>query len=125
MAENKEEKIEEPKIEILPEITIDDFSKVDIRVGKVLEGKAHPDAKKLLVFSIDTLDKVRTIVSGIANDYQPEDLIGKNVLVIVNLKPVKLRGIMSEGMILAGETRDGKLRVIEASKELKPGDKVS
>jgi methionyl-tRNA synthetase len=78
-----------------------------------------------LVFSIDTLDKVRTIVSGIANDYQPEDLIGKNVLVIVNLKPVKLRGIMSEGMILAGETRDGKLRVIEASKELKPGDKVS
>ncbi|HQN74943.1 MAG TPA: methionine--tRNA ligase subunit beta, partial [Bacillota bacterium] len=112
-------------IEILPEITIDDFAKVDIRVGKVLEGKAHPDAKKLLVFTINTGDKVRTIVSGIAQDYKPEDLVGKNVLVICNLKPVKLRGILSEGMILAGEEKSGKLHVIEAQKAMKPGDKIS
>jgi methionyl-tRNA synthetase len=128
MEQNKapQVEIEEPeKIEVLPEITIDDFAKVDIRVGKVLEGKAHPDAKKLLVFTINTGDKVRTIVSGIAQDYKPEDLVGKNVLVICNLKPVKLRGILSEGMILAGEEKSGKLRVIEAQKEMKPGDKIS
>lgn len=128
MEQNKapQVEVEEPeKIEILPEITIDDFAKVDIRVGKVLEGKAHPDAKKLLVFTINTGDKVRTIVSGIAQDYKPEDLIGKNVLVICNLKPVKLRGIISEGMILAGEEKSGKLHVIEAAKEMKPGDKIS
>jgi methionyl-tRNA synthetase len=85
----------------------------------------HENAKKLLVFTIDTGDKIRTVVSGIASDYKPEDLIGKNVLVIANLKAVKLRGIMSEGMILAAENEDGKLFVIEADKHLKPGDKVS
>ena len=126
MDSNKTEtKPEEKLIEILPEITIDDFAKVDIRVGKVLEGTLHPDAKKLLVFKIDTLDKIRTIVSGIANDYKPEDLVGKNVLVVCNLKPVKLRGIMSEGMILAGENQDKKLHVIEAASTMKPGDKIS
>jgi len=125
MEANKQVELEEPKIEILPEITIDDFAKVDIRVGKVLEGKPHPDAKKLLMFTIDTGDKKRSIVSGIANDYDPKDLVGKNVLVVCNLKPVKLRGILSEGMILAGEDKQGKLHVIEASLEMKPGDKIS
>ena len=125
MEANKQVELEEPKIEILPEITIDDFAKVDIRVGKVLEGKPHPDAKKLLMFTIDTGDKKRSIVSGIANDYDPKDLVGKNVLVVCNLKPVKLRGILSEGMILAGEDKQGKLYVIEASLAMKPGDKIS
>lgn len=126
MDQNRKPQIEEkPKPEILPEITIDDFAKNDIRVGKVLEGKNHPDAKKLLVFSIDTGDKVRSIVSGIANDYKPETLVGKNVLVVCNLKPAKLRGILSEGMILAGEDKDGKLYVIEANKNMEPGDKIS
>lgn len=125
MEQNKKPVVEEKKIEILPEITIDDFAKVDIRVGKILEGKNHPDAKKLLVFSINTGDKIRTIVSGIANDYKPKDLVGKNILVICNLKPVKLRGILSEGMLLAGEDNNGKLYVIEASKQMKPGDKIS
>ncbi|MDT8336635.1 MAG: methionine--tRNA ligase [Candidatus Izemoplasmatales bacterium] len=126
MDQNRKPQIEEkPKPEILPEITIDDFAKNDIRVGKVLEGKNHPNAKKLLVFSIDTGDKVRSIVSGIANDYKPETLVGKNVLVVCNLKPVKLRGIISEGMILAGENKDGKLYVIEVNKNMEPGDKIS
>ena len=125
MEANKQVEPEEPKIEILPEITIDDFAKVDIRVGKILEGKPHPDAKKLLMFTIDTGDKKRSIVSGIANDYDPKDLVGKNVLVVCNLKPVKLRGILSEGMILAGEDKQGKLYVIEASLTMKPGDKIS
>jgi methionyl-tRNA synthetase len=125
MDANKDVKEEKRVVTVLPEITIDDFSKVDIKVGKVLEGREHENAKKLLVFSIDTGDKVRTIVSGIANDYKPEDLVGKNVLVITNLKPVKLRGILSEGMILAGENESGKLSVIEADNRLNPGDKVS
>jgi methionyl-tRNA synthetase len=125
MDSNKVQEPEVPKIEILPEITIDDFAKVDIRVGKVLEGKPHPDAKKLLAFTIDTGDKLRSIVSGIANDYDPKDLVGKNVLVVCNLKPVKLRGVLSEGMILAGEDKQGKLYVIEASLGMKPGDKIS
>jgi methionyl-tRNA synthetase len=125
MDANKVQEPEAPKIEILPEINIDEFAKVDIRVGKVLEGKPHPDAKKLLVFTIDTGDKKRSIVSGIANDYDPKDLVGKNVLVVCNLKPVKLRGILSEGMILAGEDKQGKLYVIEASLGMKPGDKIS
>ncbi|MDY0139391.1 MAG: methionine--tRNA ligase [Candidatus Izemoplasmatales bacterium] len=120
--------VKEPKkkeIEILPEITFDDFSKIDIRVGKVLEGKSHPDADKLLVFKIDTGDKVRTIVSGIAKYYKPDDLVNKNVLVVCNLKPVKLRGILSEGMILAGENSAKKLYVVEASNDMEPGDKIS
>jgi methionyl-tRNA synthetase len=125
MEENVVVEKEEPKVEILPEISFDDFSKIDIRVGKVLEGKPHPDANKLLVFKIDTGDKVRTIVSGIAKHYQPEDLVGKNILVICNLKPVKLRGIVSEGMVLAGEDKEGKLYVMEADMKLNPGDKVS
>lgn len=118
-----QEPVVEP--EKLNEISIDDFAKVAIRVGKIIEGNPHPDAKKLLVFKIDTADKIRTVVSGIATDYKPEDLIGKNVLVVVNLKPVKLRGILSEGMILAAEDEKGKLFVIEADNHLKPGDKIS
>ncbi len=126
MEENNPKEPDEPKmIEVFPEISIDDFSKIDIRVGRIIAGRAHEKAEKLLVFQIDTGDKVRTIVSGIANDYSPDELVGKNVLVIVNLKPVKLRGILSEGMILVASSTLEKLFVIEANNELKPGDKVS
>ena len=111
-------------VEIKPEITIDDFDKIDIVVGKILEAKAHENAKKLLVFKIDTGDKVRQVVSGIAEHYQPTELIGKKVLVVANLKSVKLRGELSEGMILCGETEDHKLKVIEANSALEPGDHV-
>jgi methionyl-tRNA synthetase len=125
METNKNVTPEKKKIEILPEINIDDFSKIDLRVGKVVEGSFHENAKKLLVFKIDTGDKIRTIVSGIAEAYKPEDLVGKNVIVVANLKPVKLRGILSEGMILAGENEAKESVVIEPDKKLNPGDKVS
>lgn len=125
MEANKEVKPIKKEIEILPEISIDDFSKIDLRVGKVLEGDYHENAKKLLVFKIDTGDKVRTICSGIAEAYQPEDLIGKNVVVVTNLKPIKLRGVLSEGMILAGENEAKELVVVEVDNKLNPGDKVS
>ena len=81
-------------------ITLDDFDKLDIRVGEVLESKVHPDAKKLLVSRIDTKDKVRTVVSGIKEHYDPSELVGKKVVVLCNLKPVKIRGVESEGMVL-------------------------
>jgi methionyl-tRNA synthetase len=118
--------VEEPKVEpILSEIEFDDFTKIDIRVGKILECKKHENAKKLLVSRIDTGDRIRNIVSGIAEFYEPEDLVGKLVQVVVNLKPVKLRGELSEGMVLCGENNNKELFVIEVSNKLMPGDKIS
>jgi len=82
-------------------ITIDDFDKVDLRVAKVLEVKKHPNADKLLVLQLEVGDETRQVVSGIAKYYEPEDLVGKNVILVYNLKPIKLRGIESHGMVLA------------------------
>ncbi len=119
-------KEDKPEIKpILPEITIDDFGKVDIRAGKIIEARNHKDATKLLVLKIDTGDKVRNIVSGIAEYYQPENLVGKTVAVIANLKPVKLRGELSEGMILAGENHKKELVVVFLDNSLNPGSKIS
>lgn len=83
-------------------ISIDDFDKVELRVGKVLECKKHPKADKLLVSQVKIGPEVRQIVSGIATWYKPEDMVGKDVIVVCNLAPVKLRGVESQGMILAG-----------------------
>lgn len=88
------------------EITIDDFNKIELRVAKVLECEQHPKADKLLVFKLKVGSEERQIVSGIAKFYKPEDLIGKNLVVVLNLKPVKLRGVVSEGMILSAATED-------------------
>lgn len=84
-------------------ITIDDVDKVDLRVAKVLEAKKHPDADKLLVLQLEVGDEKRQVVSGIAKYYNPEELIGKDVILVYNLKPIKLRGIESHGMILAAD----------------------
>ncbi|MHA7942287.1 methionine--tRNA ligase [Formosa sp. 3Alg 14/1] len=90
-------------------ITFDDFSKLDLRVGTILEAEKMPKAKKLLVLKVDTGIDVRTIVSGIAESFTPEDVVGKRVTVLVNLAPRALRGVDSEGMILMTETAEGKL----------------
>lgn len=93
---------EEPKAEVEPNyISIDDFAKVELKVGLVLESNRVEGADKLLVSKIKIGDEVRQIVSGIANFYAPEEFVGKKVAVVTNLKPVKLRGVLSEGMILA------------------------
>lgn len=84
-----------------PEITIDDFGKIDLRVAKIEACKAHPNADKLLILSLKVGNEKRQVVSGIAKFYKPDDLIGKNVVIVANLKPVKLRGELSQGMILA------------------------
>ena len=107
------------------EISYDDFAKVDFVVGKVLECKNHPDADKLLVFSVDIgEDKPRTIISGIKKWYEPSDLVGKNVIVVKNLAPRKMRGIESQGMILSAEF-DEDLSILTTLSDMKPGSKVS
>ena len=90
-------------------ISFDDFTKLDMRVGTIIEAEKMPKAKKLLVLKVDTGIDVRTIVSGIAESFTPEEIIGKQVTVLVNLAPRPLRGVNSEGMILMTENNDGKL----------------
>lgn len=105
-------------------IAFEDFTKLDIRVGTVLECTKVPKADKLLQFRIDDGLQQRTIVSGIAQHYAPEELVGKQICFIANLAPRKLKGILSEGMILSAEDFDGKLAVIMPEKEVKPGSEV-
>ena len=92
-----------------PTITFDDFSKLDIRTGTILEAEKMPKANKLLVLKVDTGIDIRTIVSGIAESFSPEEVIGKRVIVLVNLAPRALRGVESAGMILMTEDANGKL----------------
>lgn len=99
LTEDKQKSVE--KIAIKPEISIDDFAKVDLRVAKVIDCKVHPSADKLLILTLKVGDEQRQVVSGIAKHYTPDKLIGLDVIVVANLKPVKLRGELSQGMILA------------------------
>jgi methionyl-tRNA synthetase len=123
----KSEKSEEKKVVEKPtdveEITIDDFTKIDLRVGQILECKKHPKADRLLVSQIDLGYEKRQIVSGIADHYKPEDLINKKVIVVANLKPVKLRGELSEGMVLAASFEND-LTLATVLKDLPNGSKV-
>ncbi len=111
------------KEEKISEITIDDFAKVELKVGEVIDSKPVEGAEKLLVSQIKIGGEVRQIVSGIAKHYNPSELIGKRVVVVTNLKPVKLRGVLSEGMILAAS--DGKdLSLIAPDKDIESGSQV-
>ncbi|MDR2680752.1 MAG: methionine--tRNA ligase [Tannerella sp.] len=105
-------------------VSFDDFAKLDIRVGTVLECIRVPKADKLLQFRIDDGLGGRTVISGIANYYKPEELVGKQVCFIANLAPRKLKGIVSEGMILSAENADGSLAVIMPEKKVMPGSEV-
>ena len=108
-APKTEEKKEEEE-DKLPEISIDDFKKIELRVGEVIQCEPVKNANKLLKLKLDLGSEQRQVISGIAEFYKPEELIGKKVIVVANLKPVKLRGEISEGMILAAE-KNGKLTV--------------
>ena len=126
--EAKEKAIEEKKVEekgeTKPEISIEDFEKIDLCVGKILEAKKHPKADKLLVFKVDLGTEVRQIVSGIAKFYNPEELVGKKVIVVKNLKAIKLRGEESHGMLLCGsDLADSYLELVNIDK-CNPGDIV-
>ena len=107
-----------------PNVAFDDFTKLDLRVGTVLECTKVPKADKLLQFLIDDGMGKRTIISGIAAWYKPEDLVGKQVCFIANLEPRKLRGIESQGMILSVEDAEGNLSLVQPSKEVGPGCQI-
>ena len=107
-------KYEAPKVEHIPEISIEDFAKVELTVGEVLESKKHEKADKLLVSSIDIGNEKRQIVSGIAKYVKPEEFVGKKVVVVTNLKPAVIRGVESQGMILCAE-KDDKLEVVTSN----------
>ena len=107
-----------------PEVDFDTFLKLDIRVGRVIECKRVPKADKLLQFLIDDGMEQRTIVSGIAKYYEPEQLIGKQVTFIANFAPRKLKGVTSQGMILSAENPDGSLTVISPEGDIAPGARV-
>ncbi|WP_338652214.1 methionine--tRNA ligase [Lysinibacillus sp. Y5S-8] len=107
----------------IPEITIDDFMKIDLRVATVTACETVPKADKLLKLQVDLGYEQRQVVSGIAKFYTPDDLIGQKVIVVANLKPVKLRGELSQGMILAGE-KDGILKLASVDSKLENGAKV-
>lgn len=116
------EKLEAKEIEHLPEISIEDFAKMEMVVGEVLESKKHEKADKLLVSKVDIGGEVRQIVSGIAEHVDPKEFVGKKVVVLANLKPVKIRGVESQGMIICAEN-EGKIEVVTSS--LPAGSKLS
>ena len=98
---------------IKPEIAFPDFEKIDLRVGKVLEAEKVKKSKKLLKLQVEIGNEVRTIVSGISQYYEPEQMVGKNVVVVANLAPVKLMGIESFGMLLCASDGQGNLALVD------------
>lgn len=118
---NEEKEVVDAEREL---ITIDDFAKVEFKVGKIIDCQPHPKADRLLVSKIDIGDEARTIVSGIRKFYNEKDLIGKKVIVVTNLKPVNLRGVESNGMILAASDEEN-LSVLTVLNDIKEGSKVS
>ena len=117
----------EPECEVEPlaeEITIDDFAKVELRVAKVISCEKVPKSDKLLCFQLDDGMGGRQVVSGIAKWYKPEDLVGKKVIVVANLKPAKLRGVESNGMICSADMPDGSAEVIFPDDDVPVGSKI-
>ena len=114
-------KAEEKKVE---EITIDDFAKVELKVGEVIACERVEKSDKLLHETVKIGDEVRSVVSGIAKHYTPEEMVGKKVVLVTNLKPVKLRGVLSEGMILCAEDKDGNLALVTPEKVMESGGSV-
>jgi methionyl-tRNA synthetase len=110
---------------VKPEIVFDDFAKIDLRVGTIVAASKVEKADKLLQLSVDLGFETRTIVSGIAQHFEPESIVGKQVTVVVNLAPRKMRGIESNGMILMAEDANGKLHFVNPSDNINPGSGVS
>ena len=120
----EDEKAEGIDIEPKAEITYDDFAKLQFQVGVILSCEAVPKSKKLLCSQVQVGSKVRQIISGIKHSYSPEEMVGKRVMVVTNLKPAKLAGLLSEGMILCAEDADGKLSLMTTEKEMPAGAEI-
>ncbi|MCQ2506472.1 MAG: methionine--tRNA ligase [Lachnospiraceae bacterium] len=121
-----EEKAEEPVIDIeaKPEISYDDFSKLQFQVGEIIKCEAVPKSKKLLCSQVKIGSQVKQIVSGIKLHYSPEEMVGKKVMVLVNLKPATLAGVLSEGMLLCAEDADGNLALMTPEKTMPAGAEI-
>lgn len=104
-------------------ISIQDFSEIDLRVAEIKAVEEHPNADKLLVLRIDTGDGEKQLVAGIKNHYSAEELIGRKIIVVNNLAPVVLRGVESQGMLLAARD-DNKVVLLTTEKDVKPGSRV-
>jgi len=105
---------------IKPEIDIEDFAKLDLRVVKILAAEKVPKTDKLIKLTVKLGAEERVVVSGIAQHYKPEDLVGRSVVLVANLKPAKLRGIVSQGMVLAA-SHEGSLEVLSLDHPMPPG----
>ena len=105
-------------------ITIDDFMKVELRTAKVLTAEKVPNSRKLVKLSVDVGTEQRTLVAGIAEAYEPEALVGRTVVMVFNLKPAKLMGIESNGMVLAASPDGGKPTLVGFDQEIPPGTRV-
>lgn len=123
-AANKKAEAKKEEVQEVSEITIDDFAKVELKIGEVIECEKVPKADKLLVSKIKIGEEVRQIVSGIAAYYTPEEFVGKKVVVVTNLKPVKLRGILSQGMVLCASDDNGNLVAVGPLGEMVSGAEV-
>ena len=106
-------------------VSFADFSKLDIRIGKVLSVENHPNADKLYVLKVQIDKEEIQLVAGLKQHYQPSDLEGKYIVVVANLEPRKLRGVESQGMLLAATSSDGVVSVLTVDKEVPSGSKVS
>ncbi len=104
-------------------VSFSDFSKIDIRVGKVLSVEDHPDADKLYVLRVDIGEKEIQLVAGVKNYYAADELMGKNIVILANLEPRTLRGVESQGMLLAAQSEDT-ISVLSPDREMPPGSKV-
>lgn len=124
----KQNEMENKEIELVPlkeDIVFDDFMKLDLRVGTILEAKKVEKSNKLLQFVIDTGADKRTILSGIAKQYNPEEMIGKQVTIVANLAPRKMMGVESQGMILMAEDSEGNLRLVQPNETVNPGSVIN
>jgi methionine--tRNA ligase beta chain len=105
-------------------ITIDDFRKVELRVATIKSAEPHPNADRLIVLRVDLGEEERQICAGIRSHYAPEDLIGKQIVVVANLETAKLRGLESQGMLLAASD-DGRVIILTPEKPVQAGAKIS
>ena len=111
-------------IEAKPEITFEDFEKLQFQVGEIIACEAVPKSKKLLCSQVKIGSQTKQIVSGISKHYSPEEMVGKKVMVLVNLKPAKLAGVLSEGMLLCAEDAEGNLALMTPEKKMPAGAEI-
>jgi methionyl-tRNA synthetase len=118
--------IDQPALPATDSVSYEDFAKVKLRVGKVVEASDHPNADKLLVLKVDLGDEKRQLVAGLKGYYRPDQLLGKNLIIVSNLAPRMMRGIESQGMLLAASSPDrAKVIILTTDSDVPPGSPVS